>query len=61
MIVVCGGVTAGWDAFAGRVESEIAIRAYPVVAARARLVRGELHDNAGILGAARSSFLVGGY
>ena len=58
MIVICGGVTAGWDAFASRVESEIAARAYPVVAARARLVRGELHDNAGILGAARSAFLL---
>ena len=56
-IVVCGGVTAGWDAFAGRVESEIATRAYPVVAARAKLVRGTLGDNAGILGAARSAFL----
>ena len=57
MIVICGGVTAGWDAFASRVESEIATRAYPVVAARARLVRGQLHDNAGILGAARSALL----
>ena len=57
MIVVCGGVTAGWDAFAPRVESEIATRAYPVVAARAKLVRGALGDNAGILGAARSAFL----
>ena len=60
MIVICGGVTAGWDAFAGRVESEIATRAYPVVATRARLVRGQLHDNAGLLGAARSAFLADG-
>ena len=60
MIVICGGVTAGWDAFAGRVEAEISVRAYPVVAARAKLVRGALGDNAGILGAARSAFLATG-
>ena len=57
MLVICGGVTAGWDAFAGHVEDEMKIRAYPAAAARARLMCGKLGDNAGLLGAARSAFL----
>lgn len=58
MLVICGGVTAGWDAFAGHVEAEISNRAYAAAATRAKLVRGQLGDNAGILGAARSAFLL---
>jgi glucokinase len=57
MIVICGGVTAGWDAFACHVEDEIKIRAYPAAAARAPLTCGKLGDNAGLLGAARSAFI----
>lgn len=57
MLVVCGGVTQGWDAFAAHTQSEINSRAYAVGASRAKLVRGELGDNAGIIGAARSAFL----
>lgn len=57
MLVICGGVTQGWDAFAAHTEVEIRNRAYAVGAARAKLVRGELGDNAGIIGAARSAFL----
>ncbi len=57
MIVICGGVTQGWDAFAVHTEAEIRNRAYAVGSARAKLVRGELGDNAGIIGAARSAFL----
>lgn len=57
MFVICGGVTQGWDAFAPRVEAEILVRAYPAAAARAKLVKGELGDSAGLLGAARSAFL----
>ena len=57
MFVICGGVTQGWDAFAPHVQSEIKLRAYPAAAARARLVKGELGDNAGLLGTARSAFL----
>jgi glucokinase len=57
MLVICGGVTEGWDAFAGHVENEISIRAYAAAAARAKLVKGELGDNAGMIGAARSAFL----
>jgi glucokinase len=57
MFVVCGGVANGWDAFAPSAQAEITKRAYPAAAARAKLVRGQLGDNAGILGAARSAFL----
>ena len=57
MIVICGGVTNGWDAFFTPLHSEIFVRAYKVAATRAQVVRGTLGDNAGILGAARSAFL----
>jgi glucokinase len=57
MFVICGGVTQGWDAFSTHVSDEIRRRAYPAAAARARLVKGELGDNAGIIGAARSAFI----
>ncbi len=57
MLVICGGVTEGWDAFAGHVESEIRLRAYSAAADRATLVKGKLGDNAGIIGAARSAFI----
>lgn len=59
MFVLCGGVTAGWDAFAPHVESEIKRRAYAAAADRAPIVRGKLGDNAGMIGAARSAFLAG--
>jgi glucokinase len=54
-IVLVGGVTAAWDAFAADLEAEIANRAYEAPALRAKLVRGVLGDNAGILGAARGA------
>lgn len=57
MFVICGGVTEGWDAFAVPLQSEINARAYAAAASRARLVKGSLGDNAGIIGAARSAFL----
>jgi glucokinase len=57
MFVICGGVTQGWDAFETHVSSEIRRRAYAAAAERARLVKGELGDNAGILGTARSAFV----
>ena len=57
MIVICGGVTNGWDAFIQPLTDEVFARAYKVAATRAKVVRGTLGDNAGILGAARSAFL----
>ncbi len=60
MIVICGGVNGGWDAFAAHTKTEIEIRAYRAAAKRAKLVKGKLDDNAGILGVARSAFLADG-
>lgn len=57
MFVICGGVTAGWDAFSHHVTAEIEKRAYPAAARRAQVVRCQLGDTAGIIGAARSAFL----
>jgi glucokinase len=58
-IVIGGGASGAWDAFIPTLEEEIARRAYPAPAARARIVRAELGDNAGIIGVARSAFLRG--
>jgi glucokinase len=57
MLVVCGGVAQGFDAFCGHIQAEIDNRAYPAAARRAHLVRGELGDNAGMIGVARSAFV----
>ncbi len=59
-IVVCGGVTAAWEAFAPHTIAEIAYRAYEAPAERAKLVPGKLGDDAGILGAARSALAASG-
>lgn len=56
-IVICGGASGAWDAFYPSLRDEIHERSYPAPAARARIVRGELGDNAGIIGVARSAFL----
>lgn len=57
MFVICGGVTAGWDAFAHHLSNEVRARAYKAAADRSPIVRGSLGDNAGFIGAARSAFL----
>ncbi len=56
MVVLGGGVSAAWDRFIGTVADEIAIRSFREPATRAKIVRAELGDDAGILGAARSAF-----
>ena len=55
MFIIGGGAAAGWDAFIDHVRNELSARAFPEPAARAVVVRSELRDNAGILGAARSA------
>jgi glucokinase len=52
VIVFGGGAAAGWDLFIEHLRAEIAKRAFPHPAERVRLVRSELGDDAGILGAA---------
>jgi glucokinase len=56
-IVIGGGAAAAWDAFHEHVRREIDYRAFPEPAQRAVLVRSQLGDDAGILGAARSAFI----
>ena len=57
MIIISGGVAAGMDAFIEPLTKEIEYRAFIEPAKRAKIVRSQLGDNAGILGAARSAFL----
>ncbi|HEY8563023.1 MAG TPA: ROK family protein [Pyrinomonadaceae bacterium] len=56
VIVIGGGAAAGWDLFIGHVEEQIRTRAFLEPGMRAKLVRAELGDDAGILGAARLAF-----
>ena len=56
IIVIGGGAAAGWDFFMPHTQETIHQRAYREPAARAKLVRAELGDDAGILGAAHCAF-----
>ena len=56
MIVICGGVAAGWELFVDSVRDEVKKRAYRDPAERAKIVRGSLGDDAGILGVSRVAF-----
>lgn len=51
-IVIGGGVSAGWDLFIDHLRDEILRRAFQHPAERVRLMRSELGDDAGIIGAA---------
>lgn len=51
-IVIGGGASAGWALFIEYLTSEIKRRAFPHPAERVKLLRSELGDDAGILGAA---------
>jgi glucokinase len=51
-IVIGGGVSAGWELFIEHLQAEISRRAFQHPAERVRLMRSELGDDAGILGAA---------
>lgn len=56
IIVIGGGASAGWDLFISHVQDQIRKRAFDEPAARAKIVRAELGDDAGILGAAKLAF-----
>ena len=58
MIVIGGGVAAAWDCFIDVVRKEVDGRSFREPAERVKIVRAELGDDAGILGAARSAFLL---
>ncbi len=56
MIVIGGGVVNGWDLFEKSMRQQVAERAFPLLAARVKIVRAECGDDAGLLGAARLGF-----
>ncbi|HEY0006499.1 MAG TPA: ROK family protein [Pyrinomonadaceae bacterium] len=56
LIVIGGGVAAGWDLFIEHVREQIMERAFPIPARRAQLSRAERGDDAGLLGAAYIAF-----
>jgi glucokinase len=53
MIVIGGGVVNGWDLFEKHMLHEVEERAFPLLAARVKIVRAKCGDDAGLLGAAR--------
>jgi glucokinase len=53
MIVIAGGVVNGWDLFQKHMLHEVEERAFPLLAARVKIVRAKCGDDAGLLGAAR--------
>lgn len=59
MIVIGGGVSASWHLFIDQVNGEVRQRAFNQPAERAKIVRAELGEDSGILGAARKAFVRG--
>ena len=56
MIVIAGGVVNGWRLFEKHMLHEVEERAFPLLAARVKIVRAKCGDDAGLLGAARLGF-----
>lgn len=52
MIVIGGGVVNGWDLFEKHMHQQVEERAFPLLAARVKIVRAKCGDDAGLLGAA---------
>ena len=60
MIVIGGGVVNGWELFEKHMLQQVAERAFPLPAARVKIVKAECGDDAGLLGAARLAFTAAG-
>ena len=60
MIVIAGGVVNGWELFVKHMLQQVAERAFPLPAARVKIVKAECGDDAGLLGAARLAFTAAG-
>ncbi|HSU87889.1 MAG TPA: ROK family protein, partial [Terriglobia bacterium] len=56
IIVIGGGLVNGWSLFEKHMRQQVAERAFPLPAARVKIVRAECGDDAGLLGAARLAF-----
>ncbi|MGH9957680.1 MAG: ROK family protein [Pyrinomonadaceae bacterium] len=57
LIVIGGGVVNAWDLFEKHMHQQVAERAFPLPAARVKIVPAECGDDAGLIGAARVAFL----
>jgi len=55
-VIIGGGVAASFDLIAPTIRKEIDGRSFSLPAARVKLLKGELGDNAGILGAAAAAW-----
>lgn len=55
-IIFGGGVSESFDLIAPAIRKEVDVRAFHLPAARVKIVKGELGDNAGIMGAAAAAF-----
>lgn len=55
-IVIGGGLANGWDLFETPMHQQVIKRAFPIPAGRAKILRAECCDDAGLLGAARLAF-----
>ena len=53
IIVISGGAVNGWDLFEQHMHQQVEERAFPLLAARVKIVRAKCGDDAGLLGAAR--------
>jgi glucokinase len=51
-MIIGGGVAESFDLLAGTIRAEIASRAFPVNAARMKVLKGKLGDDAGLMGSA---------
>lgn len=56
VIVIGGGASGSWDLFIPHLTEQIKLRSYRQPAERAKIVRAELGDDAGILGVAKLGF-----
>ena len=59
MIVIGGGVAAGWELFEQHMRHQVDEHAFPLPASKVKIVPAECGDDAGLLGAARLAFCQG--
>ncbi|HXC93830.1 MAG TPA: ROK family protein [Geobacteraceae bacterium] len=55
-VIIGGGVAASFDLIEPAIRKELELRAFSLPASRVRVIKGELGDNAGIIGAAASGW-----